>query len=126
MRMTLRRFSSLKIDILMRQCGIGAAFEICLAERPASGGPAFLTPIRREAVAHDHRLDARIAQHRVTRRPAAIKIGEVVGLEYRSRTFDVCVVAVDVLARDKIYASFAFWCIRVRRAQFNWIDFELI
>src|SRR5207248_11111807 len=101
------------------------AFEIGLAERPASGGPAFLTPIRREAEAHDHRFDARIAQHRVTRRLAAIEIGEVVSLEYRSLPLDVRVVAVDVLARDKISARFAFWRIRDRRAQFNWIDIGL-
>src|SRR2546430_17281093 len=109
MRMTLRRFSSLKFDILMRQCGIGAAFEIGLAERPASGGPAFLTPIRREAEAHHHRLDARIAQHRVSRRRAAVEIGKVVSLEYRALPLDICVVSVDVLARDKISARFAFW-----------------
>src|SRR5438876_12250350 len=120
-RMTLRRFSSAKSDILMRQCGISAAFEICLAERPASGGPAFLTPIRREAEAHDHRLDARIAQHRVTRRPAAIKIGEVVSLEYRSLALDICVVAVNILTRDKISARFAFGRVRDRCAQFTWI-----
>src|SRR6266571_448175 len=124
-RMTLRRFSSAKKFMSFVGPLNSIAFEICLAERAASGGPAFLAPIRREAVAHDHRLDARIAQHRVSRRPAVIKIGEVVSLEYHSLTFDVCVVAVDVFSRDKISARFAFGRIRDRRAQFNRIDIGL-
>src|SRR5438132_11827677 len=57
--------------VSMHRCCIGAAFEIRLAERLASSWPAFLAPIHRKAVAHDHRLDARIAQHRVSRRPTA-------------------------------------------------------
>src|ERR1041385_9501330 len=93
-------------------CRIQPAFEIRFAEWTAAGGPSFLAPIRREAVARDHRLDARIAQHRVSGRLAAVEIGEVVSLEYRSLTFDVCVVAVDVLSRDKISAIFAFARIR--------------
>src|SRR5438132_1150746 len=102
--MSLRRFSSAKNDISMRRCGIGVAFEICLAKRPAARGPSFLAPIRRETVAHQHRLDAWVAQHRVTRRLAAVKIGEVVGLEDRSATFDIGVVAVEVLPRNEVTA----------------------
>src|SRR5204863_1173261 len=75
--------------------------------------------------ANHHRLDARIVQHRLSRRPAAVELGKVVSLEYRSLPLDICVVAVDVLARDKISARFAFWRIRDRRAQFNWIDLGL-
>src|SRR5438876_614402 len=120
--MTLRRFSSAKNDILMRRYGIGAAFEIRFAERPASRGPAFLTPIRREAVAHYHRLDPRIAQHRVAHRPAAVKIDEVILLGDRSESLDVRVVTVYVLPSDEEKGCFARWCVRDRDAQFDWID----
>src|SRR6266550_4172505 len=106
MRTTLRRFSSAKSDILMRRYGIGAAFEIRFAERPASGWPAFLTPIGREAEAHQHRLD---------RGPAAVEIGKVVSLEYRSESLDVGVVTVYVLPGDKVFICFARWCVRDRR-----------
>src|SRR5689334_22587115 len=88
----------------------------------APGGPAFLTPVSREAVAHQHRLDARIAQHGMAGRFAAVKIGEVVGLEYRSATVDVCVVAVDVVAGDQEDAGFVLWRIGNRRAYCGWID----
>jgi len=93
----------------MHRCCIGAAFEIRLAERLASSWPAFLAPIRRKAVAHQHCLDARIAQHRMTRRSAAVEIGEVVGLEYRAASLDVRVVAVDVLSRDEVIGGLALW-----------------
>src|SRR5439155_16747706 len=44
------------------------------------------------------------------------------GLEYRSLTLDICVVAVDVLSRDEEFAGFAFWRIGDRCAQFNRVD----
>src|SRR6266567_7093799 len=109
----------------MHRCCIGAAFEIRLAERLASSWPAFLAPICQEAVAHQHRLDARIAQHCVARRSAAVEIGEVVGLEYRSASLDVRVVAVDVLSRDEVIAGFAFWRIRDRRTQIARVESPL-
>src|SRR5438105_131716 len=124
-RMTLRRLSSLTSDILVRWCGIGAAFEICLADRPASGGPTLLTPIRRETEAHDHCLDARIAQHHVAHRPAAIKINKVVLLRYRSERLDVGVVTVYVPPSDEEIGRFARWSVRDRRTQFDWIDVRL-
>jgi hypothetical protein len=51
-RKAFHRFSSEKSDISVRRSGVAATFEVCLAQRPASGGPAFLAPICREAVAH--------------------------------------------------------------------------
>src|SRR5437899_1795184 len=105
--------------------GIQSAFEICLAEWSASGWPAFLTPIRPEAVAHQHRLDARIAQHRVAHRPAAVKVNEIVLLRYRSERLDVGVVTVYVPPSDEEIGRFARWGVRDRRAQFDWIDVPL-
>src|SRR5439155_14575192 len=93
----------------MHRRGIGAAFEIGLAEWTAADGPAFLAPIGGEAVAHQQRLHARITQHRVAMGFAAVKIGKVVGLEYRSATLDVCVVAVHILAGDQEVAGIVLW-----------------
>src|SRR5438552_17518963 len=91
----------------MHRCSIGAAFEVCLAERPAAGGPAFLAPIRRETEAHDHCLDPRISQHCLAHRLTAIKVNEVVLLRYRTESVDVGVQAVYVLPGDEIADGFA-------------------
>ncbi len=79
--------------------------------------PAFFAPIEREPVAHQPVLDARIAQHRVAGGFAAVKIGEVVGFEYRSATFDLCVVAIDILAGDQENAGLVPGRTRERRPQ---------
>ena len=50
-------------EIILFAGGIETAFEIRLTQPMASGGPSLLAPIRRKAVAHDHRLDAGVAQH---------------------------------------------------------------
>src|SRR5919198_4287866 len=98
---------------------IQSAFEISFANRPASGGPAFLAPIRGEAIVHQHGLYAWIAQHRVAGGFAAVKIGKGISFNDRPMSLDVCVVAIDVLPRDQEVASFILWRIRDRRAYFR-------